>query len=270
MPEGDTIFRTARAMHRALAGDEVSRFESVFPKLNRVHEDAPLIGRSVEQVSAAGKHVLVHLSGDLVLRSHMRMKGSWHLYRPGERWQKPASALRVRLDTARFVAVAFDVHDVELAPRERLQGTRHLGPDLMGIDFDLDEAVRRVLAAGRREIGLAILDQGRVAGIGNEYRSELLFRARLSPMLPSAEVPEAAVRALLADARELLFMNVAEGTYRGGRRTRRRSAPGERTFVYGRAGKPCRVCGTPIVQRRRGENARLTYWCPRCQPLPDR
>src|SRR6476469_9658879 len=109
MPEGDTIFRAARTLHRALAGREVVRFESVLPALTRVHEDAPLTGRRVETVTAAGKHVLMRFSGDLVLRTHMRMNGSWHIYRPGERWRRPRRDMRVMVATAGYEAVGFNV-----------------------------------------------------------------------------------------------------------------------------------------------------------------
>src|SRR6186997_2034949 len=145
MPEGDTIFRAARTLHRALAGQEVVRFESVLPSLTRVHEDTPITGRVVEQVSAAGKHVLMQFSHDLVLRTHMRMNGSWHIYRPGERWLRSRRDMRVVIATARFEAVGFNIPVAEfLSSREmaRQPDLRLMGPDLLGEDFDEAEAIR--------------------------------------------------------------------------------------------------------------------------------
>ena len=131
MPEGDAIFRTARTLHRALAGHVVTRFESVFPALTRVHEDTPITGRTVESVSAAGKHVLLRVSGDLVLRTHMRMNGSWHIYRPGERWRRPRRDMRIVVGTDAYEAIAFSVPVAEfLDPRTeiRQRDLRAMGP----------------------------------------------------------------------------------------------------------------------------------------------
>src|SRR6185312_10242082 len=139
MPEGDTIHRAARSLDRALAGQLVTSFETVYPALERVEIDTPVTGRSVESVTAAGKHLLVHFSGALVLRTHMRMSGSWHLYRPGERWQLPRSAFRIRIATAAFEAVAFNVQVAEFlkgAAVERQRDLAALGPDLLGETFD--------------------------------------------------------------------------------------------------------------------------------------
>jgi len=152
VPEGDAIFRTARTLHRALAGEIVTRFESVLPKLTRVDEDAPITGRRVESVEAAGKHVLMRFSGDLVLRTHMRMNGSWHVYRPGERWRRPRRDMRVVVATDRFEAVAFNVPVAELlgaTDQERQPDLRAMGPDLLGETFDEAEALRRVRARPR-------------------------------------------------------------------------------------------------------------------------
>src|SRR6185503_8652309 len=133
MPEGDTIFRTARTLHRALAGHVVTRFESVFPRLTRIHEDHPITGRTVQSVTSRGKHLLMAFSGDLTLHTHMRMNGSWHIYRAGERWQRPLRDMRIVVGTEQFVAVAFTVQVAELlSPREleRHPQLRQLGPDL--------------------------------------------------------------------------------------------------------------------------------------------
>ena len=149
MPEGDTIFRAARTLHRALADRVVSRFESVFPALTRVHHDAPLTGRTIDRVEAVGKHVLMHFSGGLVLRTHMRMNGSWHIYRPGERWRRPRRDMRIVVATDAFEAVGFNVPVAEFIRTSALRKhdeLRRLGPDLLSDGFDRGEALRRLRA----------------------------------------------------------------------------------------------------------------------------
>ena len=292
MPEGDTIFRAARTLNRALAGHEVVRFDAVFPALTRVHEDHPITGRQVERVSAAGKHVLMHFSalrqaqgapskqsesrgGGLVLRTHMRMNGSWHIYRPGERWRRPRRDMRIVLATADFEAVGFNIPVAEfLDPRAmtRQDDLRLMGPDLLGESFDAAEALRRFRDRPELEVADALLNQRIVAGAGNVYKSEVLFLCGVNPFARVADVPDERLEAMLAMARKHLQANVIDPTaaivtYRGFRRTTRRADPAERLYVYGRAGKPCRTCGTPIEIRAQGPHARLTYWCPRCQRL---
>ena len=273
MPEGDTIFRAARTLHRALAGDEVVRFESVFPALTRVHEDTPITGRRVERVQAAGKHILMHFTADLVLRTHMRMNGSWHIYRPGERWRRPRRDMRVVVATANYEAVGFNVPVAEfLKDRalERQDDLRLMGPDLLGIEFDAEEAIRRFRTRPDASIADALLNQRVVAGAGNVYKSEVLFLCGVNPFTAVSAVSDERLRAILAMARKHLQANVLDPTaaivtYRGYRRTTRRSDPSEGLYVYGRAGKPCRRCGTPIAIRAHGPHARLTYWCSSCQ-----
>src|SRR5437764_3912160 len=156
MPEGDTIFRAARTLNRALAGKTVSRFQTVLPKLSRVDEDRPIIGRVIESVQSSGKWLAVHFSGDLVLLTHMRMNGSWHLYRPHERWQRPSGDMRIVIETPRFLAVGFNVPSAEfLSSREvaRHQELDALGPDLLSPSFDRAEALRRMRHQGRSAIG---------------------------------------------------------------------------------------------------------------------
>ena len=273
MPEGDTIFRAARTLHRALAGQDVVRFESVFPALTRVHEDAPITGRRVERVSAVGKHLLVTLSGDLVLRTHMRMNGSWHIYRPGEPWRRPRRDMRILLATAAFEAVGFNIPVAEFLTPDtfaRQQDLRLMGPDLLGATFDADEAIRRFRERPDMSIADALLNQRIVAGAGNVYKSEVLFLCRVNPFARVADVRDEQLAAILSTARKHLHANVIDPTaaivtYRGYRRTTGRSDPGQRLYVYGRAGQPCRICGTPIALRAQGPHARLTYWCPNCQ-----
>ena len=272
MPEGDAIFRTARTLHRALAGHEVVRFESVLPALTRVHEDAPITGRRVESVTAAGKHVLMRFSGGLTLRTHMRMSGSWHIYRPGERWRRPRRDMRVVIATSSFEAIAFTVPVAEfLSERDeaRQDDLDKMGPDLLAEDFDEDEALRRFRARGSEAVADVLLNQRVVAGAGNVYKSEVLFLCGIDPFASVASVADDRLRCVLKTARKLLLANVGLlgggiTTYIGFTRTSSRDAS-ERRYVYGRARKPCRKCGTAIRVRAQGPHARLTYWCPRCQ-----
>ena len=274
MPEGDAIFRAARNMHRVLAGHAVTRFETAYAHLDRVNVDTPIVGRTIDRVESAGKHHLIVFSGDLILRTHMRMNGSWHLYRHGERWWRGPQSMRVRVDTADWVAVAFNVPVAEFVTPKEL-ATRDpvakLGPDLLGREFDRDEAVRRLVASAHQPIAMSLLDQRLVAGIGNIYKSETLFLAGVNPFTPAASVPTGVLETLLDIARGLLKDNVVEGaspriqTYRNLRMTNPASNHDESLWVYGRAGKPCRKCGTPIEMKKMGLEARSTYWCPNCQ-----
>jgi endonuclease-8 len=276
VPEGDTIFRAARTLHRALAGKVVVAFESVLPALNRIHEDTPLTGRTIERVSAAGKHLLIELSGGLVLRTHMRMNGSWHIYRPGERWQRSRRDLRLRIATEDFEAVGFNIPVAELIKARDLprhEELRRLGPDVLSDGFDAAEAARRMRERGSMAIGEALLNQRVLAGLGNVYKSEVLFLCRTNPFALVRTLDDASIDAIIETGRRLLRANVADGiapmtTYTGYRRTTRRDDPSERLWVYGRARLPCRRCGTPIAIRKQGVDARLTYWCPTCQPEP--
>ena len=274
MPEGDTIFRAAAALDRALAGNVVIRFDTALAHLARVHHDTPVTGRTVEACEPLGKHLLIRFSGDLILRTHMRMSGSWHLYRPGEAWQRAARDMRVRVDTETWVAVAFNVPVAEFLRTRDLARNRAvagLGPDLLSPSFDRDEALRRLQAAGTRSIADAILDQRVVAGIGNVYRSEVLFLSGIHPDRPaSALSPEERGR-IVDTAVPLMRANTGAGasagivTRRGLRRTTRHVSGDDNLWVYGRRGKPCRTCGTPIESVKRGLEARSIYWCPLCQ-----
>lgn len=260
MPEGDTIFKTARTLQRALAGQHITRFETGLVQLARVDRDRPLAGRTVERVEAAGKHLLMTFSGDLILRTHMRMNGSWHIYRPGERWQLPRSAMRIVIETPDWVAVAFRVHVAEFirgADLARHRPVAELGPDLLADRFDLEEALRRLQAHAAEPIAEVLLDQRVLAGIGNIYKSETLFVAGVHPGTAVGALDERTLRTVIAVARRLLSESVAETPRRATAR-----------HVYSRGGQPCRQCGTPIASRKSGDDARVTYWCPTCQPLP--
>ncbi len=274
MPEGDTIHRAARTLHLALAGKTVVSFETALAQLSVVDRVAPITGRTVEAVEALGKHLLMHFSGGLVLRTHMRMNGSWHLYRVGERWRKPRRAMRLALTTADYAAVGFDIPVAELVPAAELHRHRplaRLGPDLLGAQFDAGEAERRLRARAELPVAEALLDQGALAGIGNVFKSEILFATRIHPQRRVGSLADEELRRLLYEAERQLRANVpsatpSRGSWTGGRRTTGRMNPEESLWVYGRVGEPCRRCGERILLAKSGLGARLTYWCPRCQP----
>ena len=283
MPEGDTIFRAARTLHRALAGKTVTRFESVYPAVTRMAEDRGVVGRTIESVGSRGKHLLMTLSGDLVLHTHMRMNGSWHLYPAGGRWQRPARDMRILVATADAVAVGFNVPVVELLSRRDLARHRDLsalGPDLLDAVGDRsaqsqrrsvpEEVIPRMRARGREAIGDVLLNQRVVAGIGNVFKSEILFEAGIDPFTPVEGLSDAALQRVLDIARNQLSANVIDRSQTlvrsAGRRTTRSLDPDARLWVYARGGRPCRRCGTSIRAQKTGVDARLTYWCPRCQP----
>ncbi|MDQ3279860.1 MAG: Fpg/Nei family DNA glycosylase [Acidobacteriota bacterium] len=266
MPEGDTIHRAARTLHAALAGRVITRFETVFAQLARFDIQSPVAGRTVDSVTAAGKHLLMHFSGDLHLRTHMRMNGSWHVYKPGERWRMRRSDMRIVLETSEWIAVAFNVpvaefHDARSL--ERQEDLLRIGPDLIADGFDVDEALRRIRQHDDEEIADVILNQRVVAGIGNEYKSELLFMARIHPMARVRDVSDERILELLRIARKVMVANVNKRS--GARITTFSLDPREKQYVYSRIGKPCRRCGTPIEYAKQGLNARGTYWCPKCQ-----
>src|SRR6478735_10855367 len=215
MPEGDSIYRAARSLNRVLAGHAVTRFEAAYAHLDRVNVDTPLVGRTIDKVVSAGKHLLIYFSGDLILRTHMRMNGSWHIYRDDERWWRGPQQMRVRIDTADWVAVAFNVPVAEFVTPKQLAKSdpvAALGPDLLGVEFDRDEAVRRIIASGARPIANTLLDQRIVSGIGNIYKSEVLFMTGVHPEVPSSAVPHATRERMMDIARGLLQDNVVDGS----------------------------------------------------------
>jgi endonuclease-8 len=278
MPEGDTIHRTADTLQRAIGGHVVTRFESVLPKLTRVDADTPLRGRRVEHVEARGKHLLIWFSGDLVLRTHMRMNGSWHIYRPGERWQRPRRDMRIVIETSAMHAVAFTVPVAEFVTAQELEHHEvvgSLGPDPLSDSFNADDAIMRMQAHGDTEIADVLLDQRVIAGIGNVFKSEVLFGARVNPFAPVSQLTREQLAEIVAVAIRFMRANVGASatggivTYAGMRRTTGRADPSARLWVYGRGAQACRRCGTPISRRRQGPFARSTYWCEKCQPVPE-
>jgi endonuclease-8 len=246
-----------------------------------------LVGSTVTAVEAIGKNLLIRFDNGLELRTHLRMNGSWHRYRPGEPWRRAPARARLVLEVPGAVAVCFDAPVVELL-ETRAEGLHPalaaLGPDLLATDFEMAagaaggaaEALRRLRDPVRadRAIAEALLDQRALAGIGNVYKNEVLFIERVDPWARVRDLDDATLGRLIATARRLLVANADRGA-RVGRRTGRaervttggdRAAAGQSLWVYGRAGRPCRRCGTPIERRRQGtELPRLTYRCPRCQ-----
>lgn len=257
MPEGDTVHRTAQRLDAALAGRRVERFDIRVPG----SASADLRGERVVEVTARGKHLL-HRIGEHTLHSHLRMEGEWHLYRPGERWRRPGFAARAVVSASGREAVGFDLALVEVVPtRDEHRLVGHLGPDPLAPDWDPAGAARRV-AHDPRAIHVALQDQRSVAGFGNEYASELLF---LSGVHPERPAPEVDVAALIELGARTIRRNVElpVRVFTGDARR------GFERWVYGRARRPCRRCGTPIRSGSLGADPtkeRVVFWCPACQP----
>lgn len=266
MPEGDTIFRVARTLRHALEGEEVIAVATTVGQVRAVGEQR-LVGQTVGAVEPRGKHLLIWFSpSDLVLHSHMRMSGSWHLYRHGQRWRRPRHLLRFRLETAHWLALCFSAPVIELL--SAAQVARHpslaaLGPDALGEEPDLDEVRRRLDAMGDTTIGEALLDQRLMAGVGNVYKNEVLFIHAVDPWTPVAQVDGETRDALLDTAVTLLRRNVRRGQVR--RVTTGGAGVGGDLHVYGRHRRPCPRCQRPIAVARQGDQGRLTYWCRSCQ-----
>ncbi|MFH0242084.1 Fpg/Nei family DNA glycosylase [Streptomyces sp. HK10] len=262
MPEGDTVWRTARQLHRALSGAPLVRCDLRMPKLATVD----LTGREVLETAACGKHLLTRFEGGLTLHSHLRMDGAWRVYAPGRRWGGgPGHQIRAVLATAAHSAVGYRLPVLELlrtADEGRAVG--HLGPDLLGPGWDDAEALSRLLADPARPVAEALLDQRNLAGIGNIYAAELCFLIRVTPWLPVGEVPSP--ERLTALAKKLLEVNKARAL----RVTTGDVRAGRNLWVYGRAEQPCPRCGTTVRTwvPRPSTTRRVAYWCPGCQTGP--
>lgn len=300
MPEGDSIWRAAAELHSALAGQTLVSSDFRVPRFATLD----LAGWTVSEVVPRGKHLLMRLlepaaspdaagsaaaspdeassaaagSADagrprraLTIHSHLKMEGSWQVYAPGGRWRKPGHTARCVLRTATADVVGFSLGILEVIPtpdENRVVG--HLGPDLLGLDWDAEEAVRRLRAAPDTPIGVALLDQRNLAGIGNIYRCEACFLAGVHPAAPVSAVKDLA--AMLTEAKGLLEANLGPGR----RMTRGTAFPGVRGiprssyWVYGREHQPCLRCGTPIRRGLLGPASgledRTIYFCPKCQP----
>jgi endonuclease-8 len=259
VPEGDTVWLAAKRMQEALAGSTLRRGELRVPQLATVD----LAGLGVREVVPRGKHLLVRLSDERTLRTHFRMDGSWHLYRPGTKWRGgPAYDIRAVLATDGWECVGYRLHDLAIVPpaeEDSLVG--HLGPDVLGPDWDLDEALRRLREHPDEQIGVALLDQRNLAGIGNLYKVESLFLRGVHPWARVADVDDLA--GLVEKARTLMRANL----HHPEQNTTGLPGRGQDHWVAGRRGKPCRRCGTTILLGEQGPSTqeRVTWWCPRCQ-----
>jgi len=279
LAEGDTVLRAARRLEQALGGAEIG-IATPSPR-GRAAGLERLDGRRLERVEARGKNLLLKF-GDLVLHSHLGMSGSWHVYRRGAPWRKPAGAAWAVLRSEQWEAVQFGgptlrvlrAGAVNLDPQ--MAG---LGPGILARGFDLCEAVaslrgERVRTYGRYptisanwlevELGEALLDQSRIAGIGNIFKSEACFAARLDPWRPVEELSDPELERVLLAARDAMQAAVADGRH-GTPRHQAEREDGRRRAVYRRAGRPCPVCRTRIAARGQGDANRTTYWCPSCQ-----
>ncbi|HEX2290950.1 MAG TPA: DNA-formamidopyrimidine glycosylase family protein [Pseudonocardiaceae bacterium] len=261
MPEGDTVYLAAKRMTAALSGKRLIRGELRHPRL----AEHDLSGLTVSGVHSVGKHMFTRFDDGRSLHTHFRMDGSWHLYRPGQRWRRPGHQARAVLTTQERVAVGFLLHDMALVATQdehRLVG--HLGPDLLKLDWDGHDAAtaaQRLREHPGVELGLALLDQRIMAGIGNLYKAEMCFLLGVSPWIPVRDIDPDIVVAL---ARRLLLTNAD----RPEQSTTGELARGKQHWVYERSGKPCYRCGEPVIRAVQGNDlhVRSTYYCPRCQP----
>ncbi|QLQ10802.1 MAG: Fpg/Nei family DNA glycosylase [Nocardioidaceae bacterium] len=266
MPEGDTVWRTARQLDRQLSGQVLTRTDFRVPELATLD----LAGHSIAVTVSRGKHLLTRIGEDLTLHTHLKMEGSWHLYRlsPSTSWRRPAYEARVVLGTEAWSAVGFALGVVEVWPRpEELDRLAHLGPDVLGTDWDAQAAAGRLVldpVTGKptdRGIGEALIDQRCLAGLGTIYRAETLFLSGINPHRPAVAVEDRV--ALVERARRLMRANLE----RPGIVTTGDTRHGRELWVYGRGGRPCRRCGTTIERDLIGSPPydRVVYWCPRCQ-----
>lgn len=262
MPEGDTVYRAARLLDRRLSGHVLVATDFRVPQL----ATTDLAGATVLETVSRGKHLLTRIDTAQeawTLHTHLKMEGAWRVHAPGERWRRPAHQARVVLRTAGAEAVGFSLGVVELLPRaQEHEVVGHLGPDLLGPDWDEQEALRRLLEDPARPLNEVLLDQTRLAGIGNMYMAELCFTGGVHPRTPVGEVPD--LRRLVRRAKQMLELNKqrAVQSTTGDLRDR------ERMWVYRRDKRPCRRCGTPVEVDMTGPEGRerATYWCPACQP----
>jgi endonuclease VIII len=262
VPEGDTVWRAAQRLDRALKGQVLTATDFRVPAF----ATWDLAGASVLETISRGKHLLTRLEGEQqwTLHTHLKMEGGWRVFKPGQHWSRPAHTARVVLTTADAAAVGFSLGVVEIVPRERepdLVG--HLGPDLLGPDWDAPEAVRRLREQPLRTIKEALLDQSRLAGVGNMYANELCFIAGVEPHTTVEQAPD--LPRMVERAHQLLDQN----RHRAVQSTTGDLSRGRQFWVYGRAGRECRRCRTTIRQTMLGDEGqeRSTFWCPSCQPL---
>lgn len=258
MPEGDTVYRAAKQLDQALTGQVLTSSDFRIPSL----ATSDLSGATVTGTTSRGKHLLTRFDNALTLRTHLKMEGTWHVHPVGARWRRPVHTARVILRTATTEAVGFQM-TLDLVRTEKEDDlVGHLGPDLLGPDWDAEVALERLRADPAAPIGDALLDQRHLAGVGNVFKSELCFLGRVDPLTPVCAVPD--LTALVAKAKQLLEVNKERST----RITTGDRRRGFQLWVYGRRG-PCLRCGTRIARADLGPpgQERPTYWCPTCQPL---
>ncbi len=261
MPEGDTIAVAADALRQRLRGATITgvggHHRAMIASGKRLH------GAAVDDVVSRGKHLLIHFDNRWSLRVHLGMTGSWHLYRPGERWGTEAGRARVVLETDEAIAVCFSAPTVSVGPTPRIEDEiDHLGPDLMGDGVDFGEVVRRATASEAATVADLLLDQRVAAGIGNVYKSEICFLERVHPSTDPTTLEPQRIERLFERGRRLLLAN---------RRPGARSTTGYRDrdhWVYDCRGRPCSRCGSVIESGELGNPPRVTYWCPDCSPPP--
>ena len=269
MPQGDTLARIATVLRPILAGRRITSARARFggPRLDLV------IGSTCSAVEARGKHLLIGFDNGLTLHTHLGLHGSWHRYRTGEPWRRPAARAVAILDTADATAVCFDAPTVELLETRALAAhpvLRRLGTDVATGEFDVDAALAALREPRRAAmaIGDALIDQSVLAGLGNVYRSELPFIERVNPFAPVRGVSEVKLRAMVQRGAVLVKQNSAGGA----RVTTSAGTPGN-LHVYGRTGRPCPRCATRIVsaatRAHPGASPRRAYWCPSCQRAPE-
>ncbi|ADB32062.1 DNA-(apurinic or apyrimidinic site) lyase [Kribbella flavida DSM 17836] len=259
MPEGDTVWRATKRLHQALAGKVLVKSDFRVPAL----ATTDLSGETVVEVVPRGKHLLMRISNGVTIHSHLRMEGSWHLYRPGERWKGgPDYQVRAVLGTDAWTAVGYRLPVLELVATDAENTVvGHLGPDILSPTFDRTQAIANLAADPDRTISEALLDQRNLAGIGNFYRVEVCFLLGLHPWKPVSQVDLGAAVDLSRRLMKANLQNAAQVTTGVNR-------PGQRSWVFERAGKPCRRCRTTILTAHLGQppQDRVTFWCPHCQP----
>jgi endonuclease VIII len=262
VPEGDTVWRACQRLNEVLAGRVLSRSEFRVPSLAATD----LTGVAIHEVISRGKHQLFRFSNEFTLHTHFRMDGVWKIYPRGRRWSGgPAFEIRAVLGTDDHDAVGYRLPVVELVPTAAEDSVvGHLGPDLLGPDWNPEEAVRRLATQPARTIGEALIDQRNLAGLGTFYRAELLFLQGLHPRTPVGQVRD--LHRLVELGHRLLLAN----RWRAEQSTTGDLRPGRRAYVYQRSGQPCRRCGTAIRTEELGPHGeeRHSYWCPHCQPGP--
>jgi endonuclease VIII len=265
MPEGDTLHRTAHTLGRVLDGQRLVRVRSSVPAI----AEAELAGHVVEAVTAQGKNLLIRFDDGRVLHTHLKMRGSWHVYRPGERFQRPEHQARVVLEVSDALAVCFAAPTVRLLAANAATSDQYLsglGPDLIPDQFDLEQAVTGLRALSELSLGEAVMTQTALSGIGNIYKSETLFVCRVNPFRAVSELDRETLTRIVLTARELLRKNARPDSPQ--RTTTTNTSAGGQYWVYRRSGQACRVCGTTLRMQRQGALHRSTYYCPSCQSSP--